>query len=201
MMLGAAPMGRDSELAVLRGAVAALTGGRGGIAWIEGEPGIGKSTLIGATLADAGARHCQAYRAAGDELGQRLPLRALIDALGEDAAAEVVALLHRDAAQGPVDGSAAVPAAVERFLAGVDRLCATAPVVLAFDDLQWADEASLLAWNRLSSAVDQMPLLLVSACRPVPVRPAVASLKRAVTARGALVLPLGPLAAGDLDRL
>jgi hypothetical protein len=48
-MLGAAPIGRDSELAVLRGAVAVLAGRRGGIAWIEDEPAIGKSTLISAT--------------------------------------------------------------------------------------------------------------------------------------------------------
>jgi DNA-binding CsgD family transcriptional regulator/tetratricopeptide (TPR) repeat protein len=201
MMLGAAPMGRDRELAVLRGAVALLSGGRGGIVWLEGEPGIGKSTLIAHALAEARARGCQAHQATGDELGQRLPLRALIDALGQDAAADVVALLHRDAGQSHLDGPDAVPAAVERFLEDIDRRCATAPVALAFDDLQWADEASLLTWHRLGSAVEQMPLLLVSACRPVPVRPAVASLRRAVTARGATVMTLGPLDPGDIASL
>ncbi|OLE24831.1 MAG: hypothetical protein AUG44_17890 [Actinobacteria bacterium 13_1_20CM_3_71_11] len=194
-------MGRDSELAVLRGAVAVLSGGRGGIVWLEGEPGIGKSTLISTTLTEARSHGCQAYQATGDELGQRLPLRALIDALGQDAAADVVALLHRDAGQSHLDGPDAVPAAIERFLEDIDRRCATAPVVLAFDDLQWADEASLLTWHRLGSAVEQMPLLLVSACRPVPVRPAVASLRRAVIARGATVITLGPLDPGDVASL
>ncbi|OLB77500.1 MAG: hypothetical protein AUI14_15845 [Actinobacteria bacterium 13_2_20CM_2_71_6] len=200
-IIGAPPVGRDDELVVLRGAVTTLAGGRGGIVWIEGEPGIGKSTLIAATLADAAIRQCQGYRAVGDELGQRLPLRALTDGLGGDAAAEVVALLHRDAGRGQVDGPDAVPAAVERFLAEIDHLCANAPVVLAFDDLQWADEASLLAWHRLSSAVDQMPLLLVSACRPVPVRPTVAGLRRSLVSRGALVLSLGPLTSRDVASL
>ena len=194
----ASPVGRDNEFAMLRGAVTALSGGRGGIAWIEGEPGIGKSTLVAATLAAAAARRCHTFRAVGDELGQRLPLRVLVDALGPTAAGEVVALLNQDATDGVVEGPDAVPAAIERFLASIDRLCASAPVVLAFDHFQWADEASLLAWSRLSSAVEQMPLLLVSSCRPVPVRPAVASVRRTLVAKDALVLSLGPLAARDV---
>src|SRR5262249_19273902 len=60
------------------------------------------------------------------------------------------------------------------------------------------DEASLLAWHRLSLAVDQIPLLLVSASRPVPVRPAVARLRRGVVSRRATVLSLGPLPADDV---
>ena len=199
--VGASPVGRDDELTVLRGAVAAVRGGRGGVVWIEGEPGIGKSTLVGATLADATGHGCRTYRAVGDELGQRLPLRALIDAIGPEPAGEVVALLNQETVDGVVEGPDAVPAAVERFLAGIDRLCATAPVVLAFDDLQWADEASLLVWNRLGAAVEQLPLLLVSGCRPVPVRPAVASLRRAVVARGALVLSLGPLPSREVAKI
>jgi DNA-binding CsgD family transcriptional regulator/tetratricopeptide (TPR) repeat protein len=75
----------------------------------------------------------------------------------------------------------------------MDRLCATQPVLLAFDDLQWADQATLLVWQRLGAAVDQIPLLLVSGCRPVPVRPAVASLRRAMVDSGADVITLAPL--------
>jgi len=194
-------VGRDDELATLRAAVRALASGRGGIVWLEGEPGIGKSTLLSAVLAEAAAARCRTYRAVGDELSQRLPLRALVDALGDGVAADIVALLHRDITAEPVDGPDAVPAAVERFLVDVDRLCVTAPVLLVFDDLQWADEASLLAWHRLSSSVGQAPLLLVSACRPVPVRQAVAQLRRNLLGRGATVIPLGPLDPGDVADL
>src|SRR2546430_9112659 len=142
MTLGAAPLGRDSELAILRGAVTMLSGGRGGIVWLEGEPGIGKSTLIGTTVTEARARGCQTYRAAGDELGQRLPLRALIDALGQDAAADVVALLHRDAAQSQLDGPDAVPAAIERFLEDIDRRRGAPPSVPPPDTPHWAHTAN-----------------------------------------------------------
>ena len=57
-----------------------------------------------------------------------------------------------------------VLAGVERLLAEVDRLCAVSPVVLVAEDLQWADEASVLVWSRLSRAVGQMPLLLAGSC-------------------------------------
>src|SRR5262249_54481423 len=154
------------------------------------------------------------HRAVGDELGQRLPLRALTDALAPDAASEIAVVLqangtHRasgasgnDERAPDTDGFApatdAVPAAVERLLVVIDRLCAGAPRVPAFDALRWADEASLLAWHGLSGAVDQIPLLLVSAPRPVRVRPAVARLRRGVVSRRATVLSLGPLPADDV---
>lgn len=200
------PLGRDEEFETLAGAVTAVASGRGGIVWLEGEPGIGKSTLVTAAFGEARRLRCRAHRAVGDELGQRLPLRALIDALAaeSEAAAEIATLLQTEAGGQPVGGpdadtgglapgTDAVPAAVERFLVVIDRLCAVAPLVLAFDDLQWADEASLLAWHRLSLAVDQIPLLLISSCRPVPVRPEVVRLRRSVESRGAAVLSLGPL--------
>ena len=119
---GPEPVGRDDELAVLRAAARALAGGQGGIGWLEGEPGIGKSTLLSAAMAEAVAAGCQTYRAVGDELGQRLPLRALIDALGTDGAADIVALLHRDPVTDAVDAPPAVAAAIERFLVTIDRL-------------------------------------------------------------------------------
>jgi DNA-binding CsgD family transcriptional regulator/tetratricopeptide (TPR) repeat protein len=196
-----APEGRDAELLALRTAARALARGQGDIVWLEGEPGIGKSTLLSAVLAEARAAGCQTFHAVGDELDQRLPLRALIDALGTDLAAEIVAPLHRDPTTDSVDGPPAVAAAVERLLVEVDQLCAAAPVLLAFDDLQWADETSLTTWRRLSSSVGQVPLLLVSAVRPVPVRQAVARLRRGLVARGATVISLGPLDPSDIARL
>jgi DNA-binding CsgD family transcriptional regulator len=190
-------VGRDEELAALHAAVAGVAAGRGGTAWLEGEPGIGKSTLVAAVLAEAQARRCQVYRAAGDELGQRLPLRALTDALGPWLAADAGVLLDAVGGDDQIGHESAVPAAVERFLATVDRLCADRPVVFVLDDLQWADEASLLAWYRLALAVEQIPLLLVGATRPVPVRPSVRRLRRDVVERDGLLLPLAPLSRGD----
>src|SRR6185437_1039138 len=91
------PLGRDEEIATLSTAATAVAAGRGGIVWIEGEPGIGKSTLVNAALAAAADVRCRSYRAVGDELGQRLPLRALLDALGPAATSQVRALLQGNA--------------------------------------------------------------------------------------------------------
>ena len=58
-----------------------------------------------------------------------------------------------------------VQAGVEQLLAVVDRLCATSPVVLVAEDLQWADEASVLVWSKLCLAVSQLPLVLAGSWR------------------------------------
>jgi hypothetical protein len=44
-------VGRGAELGALRGAVDALRGGAGSAFWVEGEPGIGKSSLVAEALA------------------------------------------------------------------------------------------------------------------------------------------------------
>ena len=51
--LAGALVGRDSEMALLTGLVREVARGRGGSLLIEGEPGIGKSALVRAAVAEA----------------------------------------------------------------------------------------------------------------------------------------------------
>ena len=73
-------VGRGKELVVLRGLVAGVAAGRGGVVWVEGEPGIGKSVLIEAGLVGADRLGCQVFWGSTSEL-ELVPLQAVLDAL------------------------------------------------------------------------------------------------------------------------
>ena len=79
------------------------------------------------------------------------------------------------------------------LLALADELCAAAPTVLVIDDLQWADDASLLVWHQLAASIDQLRLLLIATCRPAPRRTEVQQVRASLARRGGAVVELGPL--------
>ncbi|HEV7652643.1 MAG TPA: AAA family ATPase [Actinophytocola sp.] len=175
-------VGREAELARLTGWVDDAVSGTGRAVFVEGEPGIGKSSLVRAACSLAEQRGCRVYWAAADELGQALPLQPLLDALGarsspnEPRLSTILRLL-----QGEVD-SAADPttAAAEQMLTLLADLCSAAPTVLVVDDLQWADRTTIDVWEWLARSVDRSALLLIGVARPVPQRDEVFAVRRAV---------------------
>ena len=82
-------VGRSDEVEKLDRLVTALMASRGATAWIEGEPGIGKSALISTVRARAVG--WQSFLAVGDEFTRRLPLRALLDCLDPELERELIA--------------------------------------------------------------------------------------------------------------
>ena len=70
-------IGREPEQRVLRRAIDTLeSGGRGGVIFVDGEPGIGKSRLVADVIAETQQRAVQALLGWGDPLEQATPYRA-----------------------------------------------------------------------------------------------------------------------------
>jgi DNA-binding CsgD family transcriptional regulator len=184
--LAGALIGRDSEMAVLGRLVREVAGGQGGCVLIEGEPGIGKSALARAALAEAADAGCEVFWGAGDELGESLPLLPLLDGLrvrepsGNPRRTTIVRLLRGEVAADR--GTDVTAALAEQLLALVAEQCAARPTVLVVDDLQWADEATVALWLRLARAAQHMRLLLLATMRPVPLREDLVALRRAAEA-------------------
>lgn len=198
--LSAAVVGRGDEVERLLELVGRAVSGHGAAVLVEGEPGIGKTTLLDVVTAEATRLGVRVLRGAGDEREQRLPFATIGSCLGlrshpdEAGPAEVAALLHGEggslAAAGASDREFVV---AEAILDLVDRWCTAGPVLLVVDDLQWTDPSSLVVLSRLGHAIDQVPLLVVGACRPMPRGEALDTLLRSLDARGAVSLVLGPL--------
>ena len=175
-------VGRDSEMALLTGLIRDVARGRGGSALIEGEPGIGKSALVQAAVAVAPEAGCQVFWGAGDELGQALPLLPFLDALrvrepSTNPRRKTIVQLMRGEVS--ADRGTDVPAVLaEQLLALVAEQCAMRPTILVIDDLQWADQASIILWGLLARSARQVPLLLIGMMRPVPQRDDVLALRR-----------------------
>ena len=171
---------------------------------ISGEPGIGKTALLATLVQQAAAGGARVAAGAAEELGQRVPFAAVADCLGlttgatgaaDRGAAEIAVMLH--GSYRPSGGS--FPAVDAEFLIAeailglVDRWCAAGAVVLAMDDLQWADPASLLVLHRLGRIASQLPLLITATWRSGAGGADVDRLVRSWGARNAELLPLGPL--------
>jgi len=174
-------VGRDEELSALSAVLDRRAAGDGPIAIaLEGEAGIGKSTLWRAAVEDARARGLRVLSTRAAESERSLAYTGLGDLL-DGVLAEVlpgltlprrraleVALLVEDAAGRRVD-QRALGVAVRSAL----ELLAAEPLVIAIDDLQWLDATSasalgfalrrlpeanvLLLWTRRLGEPEQSP--------------------------------------------
>ncbi|MER7000834.1 AAA family ATPase [Streptomyces sp. NPDC000410] len=202
-------VGRTSELASFGALLTALERGQGGCALLMGEPGIGKSSLLAEAFTDVARMDCDVLEASADELGLKLPLHLIDEALGTSVryrppvpAGPPVTGTPSPAVAGPISlwaGGAGDPVlgAVERALHAFDQLCAMGPVLLVCHDLQWADEASLLVLNSLVRSTTQHPLLFVGTARPVPRRSELQQLRRTMLSVNADIVTLGPLSSEE----
>jgi class 3 adenylate cyclase/tetratricopeptide (TPR) repeat protein len=171
--LDAPLVGRERELTVLHDALATAVSARVLRAvTVTGPAGIGKSRLtrelIGALADEATVLHgrCLSY-------GESATLRPLREALG--SAGSVAAVLEGDPDAGAIAASldavfgtdTTVPAEEVRwaFRRYCERLASRRPLVLALDDLHWAEPALLDLVEQLAASARNAPILLLCVTR------------------------------------
>ncbi|MCU1262888.1 MAG: serine/threonine protein kinase [Bryobacterales bacterium] len=182
-----AVIGRDNERAQLLSRLDAALAGQGSLTLIGGEPGIGKTHVTRAILAEGARRGCFAivghcYEREGSppyvpfiemlEYCSRVaPRESFRHTLG-DAAPEVARLMpelrriYSDIPQ-PIE---LPPEQQRRFLFNaylefVERAARVTPIVAVFEDLHWADEPTLLLFGHLAQAAATMPMLMIGTYR------------------------------------
>jgi class 3 adenylate cyclase/tetratricopeptide (TPR) repeat protein len=186
-----AVLGRDTELAQLEEAINRLKAGEGGVLVISGEPGVGKSRLLEEMerCAAGGARwlgaRCLSY-------GASLPYWPYADLLrGTDADVDrggvasdldhhrqvLQRLIGVRSSQEPGASSTTAsgfaglePAAARRQIRNAFRwwlsgLAADTSVVLAIEDVHWADPSSLALTSDLVEGAADLPVLFVLTTR------------------------------------
>lgn len=211
-------IGREAELNALQGMLDAARSGERPAVALVGEPGIGKTRLLSELCDRAETAGFEILAGRGSELEREAPFGLAIDAfdepfaalastlprLGDERLAELAALLPSVAR--PVSGSASTLEA-ERYRshqavrAVLDELAARRPVLIALDDVHWADPASLeLISHLLRRGTRRTVLALAYRAGHAP-----AGLVRAVESDalggGVRSLELGPLSAREAAEL
>ena len=192
--------------------------GRGTAILVQGPGGIGKTAMLRAACAEAAQRGMRVLTARGLPLEQGFsygivrqllePVRAMAGPAEWDALFDGTAGLARRVFDGADPGTpertreAAVPHATMHGLYWLAaNLAARGPLVLAVDDVQWADAPSLRWLSHLAARIDDLPILLLLSVRTGPDEPEVLRELRSYPACVPLELrPLRGAATAELVR-
>ena len=177
-------VGRAVELAAIDRALADLDGVRLAALAVVGEPGIGKTRLLGELADRADARGALVLRGSASEIERDLPFSLFVDALDEYIQAMPPKHLHALAGDVRAELATVFPSLTslargqevamqhERYRSHravrelLELLGRTQPVVIVLDDLHWADSASVELLLALLRRPPAAPVLLGLAMRP-----------------------------------
>lgn len=193
-------VGRQPEFEDLRGLLLSTFDGRGQAAVVRGEAGIGKTRLLDELCGLAAVRGAAVRVGEARQPEQTRPFGAVSDAFGvslgaaDPALAQVAREIYsRPLPTGPLEGAPVEEHyIVEQLVAVFEVLCNSSPLLLAVENLHWADSSTLLLLGRLVEICRQYPSLLVVTTRPSE-RPEVEAVLAAVASRGGTTIDLGPL--------
>jgi DNA-binding CsgD family transcriptional regulator len=205
-MMPGALVGRDAELARARGFLDGIAVEPGALL-VEGEPGIGKTTVWAAAITEAESRGIRVLQARAAETEVQLSYAALADLVGNDFEAArkalppiqqraLAAALLRAETDEPVQQRTVATA----FVGVLATIAGESVALVAVDDVQWLDPAST---GTLSFAARRLPrrvgLLLTR--RGDPGDPAPLGLERALPEGRLERLTPGPLSLAALHHL
>jgi predicted ATPase len=176
-------VGRKDELARLMAGYKSAASGTGRFLCISGDPGMGKTALVGFFLAQLAADHAPFALAHGhcsERLSEAEPYRSVFEAfetLLSGAEGTRLRPLFKEVAPTwfkrlwPGEGGEdTAPASQERMIreatAFFVRSARAVPLILFLDDLQWADVSTLDLLHDLTSHLDGTSILVVGTYRP-----------------------------------
>jgi DNA-binding CsgD family transcriptional regulator len=176
-------VGRQFELSALRDALAGVETRSQGFVQIVGEQGIGKTRLLAELCALAERRRYLVFSGRSSEFEQAQPFGVFVDALGDflssldgreleelDIELDGLAAIFPSLGRLVGDQVATLPADRHRGFQAVrlllDALSRRRPVVVALDDVHWADAASAELLSFLLRRPPNGRVLVVMAFRP-----------------------------------
>ena len=195
---------RAGELDRVDAALERARAGAGVALLLEGQAGIGKTALLAEARLRAQAAGMLVLRGRGTELERDYPLGVVQQCLqppvleaDQSGRERLLAGAASLAAPVVLDATTDEPAAPFGTLHGlfwlVANLTAERPALVALDDLQWADEASLRFFGFLVRRVESLQLALVAAARIDDREPADGPLLMARSDPALELLELAPL--------
>jgi DNA-binding CsgD family transcriptional regulator len=194
---------RAAEVAAIDDVVAALGEGRGNALLIEARAGFGKSALVEYAVETAREFGARILMARARHLESAAPFEVLRRLLGPG--------VEESGGAGSLTGAARFAATL--FTPGADlaqgvdygcqwlvaSLAEQSPLVLAVDDAQWADAASLRVLLEVQAEISVQPVLLVLASRPVENPDAQRRLATMAAQPDCVVLAPGPLTRAGVE--
>ncbi len=161
-------VGRDDLIDQAERRVTAAASGRGQFLLLAGEAGIGKSRLLATIERKARAAGFQGVAGLVAPQDRNVPAASLLDLARTMTRVPRLAELGRSLlALTDATASAAQSRRRVLVLQAVDLITASVggPLLLAFDDLQWADDLSLEILTELARATRDLPVLILGAYR------------------------------------
>lgn len=201
---------REHEVAALGQAIGAARSGSGSLVVFEAFPGLGKTALLRAAAAMCQGAGLRVLSARGSELEREFPFGVVRQFFARELAARGQALLSGAAARcAPLfdlePGDSPPSLGLAGLLHGLYwltvNLCAEGPVALIVDDAHWGDSPSLEFLGFLLRRAAALPIVMITATRPLTPDGSDRALASLVADPAAVVAEPRPLSRDAVTRL